>query len=116
MATAMPSPSIGSTIIPGMRYSNAPAAIEWLPAEQGDNLGDLGLGGLIIAAQKHRRDTLFEVWIHHARVADAVEGFDDMRRGKHRLNLLPQRFVRPGGVEKNPVHGRRIGQRVRRIN
>lgn len=30
MATAMPSPSIGSTIIPGMRYSNAPAAIEWL--------------------------------------------------------------------------------------
>ena len=30
MATAMPSPSLGSTIIPGMRYRNAPAAIEWL--------------------------------------------------------------------------------------
>jgi uncharacterized glyoxalase superfamily protein PhnB len=30
MATAMPSPSLGSTIIPGMRYRNAAAAIEWL--------------------------------------------------------------------------------------
>jgi uncharacterized glyoxalase superfamily protein PhnB len=30
MATAKPIPSAGSTIIPGMRYRNAPAAIEWL--------------------------------------------------------------------------------------
>ena len=30
MATAMPSQSVGSTIIPGMRYRNAPAAIDWL--------------------------------------------------------------------------------------
>jgi len=30
MATAMPSPSLGSTIIPGMRYRNAAAAIDWL--------------------------------------------------------------------------------------
>jgi uncharacterized glyoxalase superfamily protein PhnB len=30
MATAMPSPSLGSTIIPGLRYRNAPAAIDWL--------------------------------------------------------------------------------------
>ena len=30
MATAMPSPSTYSAIIPGMRYRNAAAAIEWL--------------------------------------------------------------------------------------
>jgi uncharacterized glyoxalase superfamily protein PhnB len=30
MATAIPSPSLGSTIIPGMRYRNASAAIDWL--------------------------------------------------------------------------------------
>ncbi len=30
MATAMPSQSVGSTITPGMRYRNAPAAIDWL--------------------------------------------------------------------------------------
>ena len=30
MATAIPSPSPRSTIIPGMRYRNAPAAIDWL--------------------------------------------------------------------------------------
>jgi len=30
MATALPSPSVGSTIVPGLHYRNAPAAIEWL--------------------------------------------------------------------------------------
>ena len=30
MATAMSSQSVGSTIIPGMRYRDAPAAIDWL--------------------------------------------------------------------------------------
>jgi len=30
MATAKPIPSLGSTIIPGLRYRNAPAAIDWL--------------------------------------------------------------------------------------
>jgi len=30
MATAKSVPSLGSTIIPGMRYRNAPAAIDWL--------------------------------------------------------------------------------------
>ena len=30
MATAMPSPAVNSAIIPGMRYRNAPAAIDWL--------------------------------------------------------------------------------------
>jgi uncharacterized glyoxalase superfamily protein PhnB len=30
MATAKSLPSVGSTIIPGLRYRNAPAAIDWL--------------------------------------------------------------------------------------
>jgi len=48
------------------------SAIERLPAELADDLGDLRLGRVAVAAQKHGRRALLVMRVHHLPAAHAV--------------------------------------------
>src|ERR1017187_3686584 len=63
-------------------------AIDRLPTELANDLGDLCLRAVVITAQKHTGCSLFKMWIHHEGASDAVECFHHVSLGNQRLNFF----------------------------
>src|SRR5262245_3103840 len=90
--------------------------IRHIESELIENRRDLAFGTLVVTADKHRRLRATEVGIDHEGVANAAEGFHEMRVGSELLQSLHERFVQRGEKAQHPIHGGRIGNRICRIN
>lgn len=70
----------------------------------------------VISANEHGRLAAFEPGVNHVRTADGVEGLDQAQPGELRLQTLHQRLVQIREELDDAVDGRRVGDRIGRID